>query len=421
MTAMPRNLDVSAASDVDGIVDLAGSGKAVCIVRQNYYPDGGHVRRNAEALALAGYDVTVVAIRRDGQPPRELVNGVTVYRLPLPRRRGNALRYAWEYGAFIALTSVLLSWLHLRRPFRVVEVDNLPDVAVFAALVPKLMGARVIFTIMDNMPELLQITRGVGDRHPLVRLLAWLERASAAFADRVVVTQDMARELIARRGVPAEKIEVVLNGPDEAIFGPHTNERVLDRPSFEIVTHGTLLERFGIQTLIDALPEIARAVPDVRLRIVGEGEYRSVLQDRAERRGVAHLVEFHGWVPVDELPDQLRGADLGYVGMLCDNMLSNKLMEYVALGVPVLLARWPLYERYFHEQSVRYFRPGDVSDLAAAVVAAYRESEDSRARAQRATALYERYRWTVQRRIYLGVFAALSGNTSSKWKLLPVS
>ena len=398
---------------------------AVCIVRQNYYPDGGHVRRNAEALATAGYDVSVLAIARPDQPPREVLNGVTVHRLPVLRKRGSLLRYAWEYGAFFVLVFFVLAALHVRKRFRVVEVDNLPDFAVFAALVPKLLGARIVFCIMDNMPELLQIARGVGPRHPLVRILALLERASCAFADRVVVTQDMARELIEQRGTPTGKIAVVLNGPDEALFppqpprAPRTAGR--DDGRFEIVTHGTLLERFGIQTVIDALPTIAAAVPGVRLRIVGEGEYHAALEARAARGGVGHLVEFHGWVPVDELADQLRGADLGYVGMLCDNMLSNKLMEYVALGVPVLLARWRLYERYFGDDAVRYFQPGDAQDLAAAVIAAHEQTRETYARAQRASALFERYRWGVQRRVYLGVYGDLVGRAEGKWTVRTAS
>ena len=49
--------------------------------------------------------------------------------------------------------------------------------------------------------------------------------------------------------------------------------------------------------------------------------------------------------PQGELLAALARADVGYVGMLCDLMLSNKLVEYVATGVPAVVARWPTFAR----------------------------------------------------------------------------
>ncbi|HEX5503692.1 MAG TPA: glycosyltransferase [Thermomicrobiales bacterium] len=381
---------------------------AVCIVRHNYYyfPDG-HVRRDAEALAQAGYDVHVVALRRPDESGRQTINGVTVHRLPVRRRRGSALRYLWEYGAFLALAFVAVALLHARHRFRVVEVDNMPDVLVFSALIPKLTGARVIFYIFDNMPELLMVTRGLGARHPVVRLLGLIERASAAFADQVVVTQELARRAVRGRGVPARKVAVVLNGPDEGVFKRRAPApRAGGERGFEIVTHGTILRRCGIQVLIDALPRLAAEIPGLRLRVIGGGD-RQELEERARRNGVADRVRFDDWIRLEDLPDELLQADLGYVGMLCDLMLSNKLMEYAALQIPAIVARWPTYEQYYPDDAVTYFRAGSVDDVMAAVLAVYRAPEAARARAERAAALYQRYRWTVQREVYLGIYADL--------------
>src|SRR5688572_8324413 len=116
---------------------------AACIVRHAYYPDT-HVRRDAETLARMGWDVSVVVLTRPGQPRRETLNGVRVYRLPVRHVRGSALRYFWEYIAFLTLAFLTLSALHLRRRLQVVEVDNMPDVLVFSALLPKLTGARIL-------------------------------------------------------------------------------------------------------------------------------------------------------------------------------------------------------------------------------------------------------------------------------------
>lgn len=380
---------------------------AVCIVRHNYYPDG-HVRRDAETLAAAGYEVHVVALRRTDQPARETLNGVDIHRLPVEHRRGSVARYAWEYLSFALLAFLRVSGLHLRRRLRAVEVDNMPDILVFSALIPRLTGTPVIFYIFDNMPELLAHIWKTGPRHPLVRVLALLERLSAAFATRVVVTQEPARQAVIARGTNPDKVSVVLNCPDETLFSPEQRARPeMNSERFDIVTHGVVLERYGIQVLLDALPAIAAAIPVAHLHVFGAGEYRGELEERARRRGIAGRVTFHGFVPLDELLAQLRRADAGYAGMLCDLMLSNKLMEYVALGVPAVVARWPTFQHYFPEDCAAYFQPAEAADLARAVIRIHDDPDAARERAERASQRYQQYRWPVQREAYLGIYREL--------------
>jgi glycosyltransferase involved in cell wall biosynthesis len=380
---------------------------AVCIVHHNYYPQRGNVLRNAETLAHAGYDVSVIVLQQPGQPRHERLNGVDVHRLPLTHQRGSVLHYLLEYGRLLGMAFLTLTKLHLRKRFRVIEIDNMPDVLVFSAIVPKLLGAKVILLIFDNMPELFMVARKAGSSHPIVRLLAFLERISAMLADRVIVTQETAREIGRSRGVPESKLAVVLQTPDERLFAPRPRrEREREDGDFEIVTHGTILERFGIQVLIDALPRIVEEIPNVRVTVFGEGEYRAVLEDHARRAGMADRIRFPGWVPLEELPAALDRFDLGYVGMLCNNMLSNKMMEYVALGLPVVAARWPTYEHYFGDDAVRFFEAGSADALARAIVDVYRDPTAARQRAHRASELFRNYAWSVQADAYRAVYAA---------------
>ena len=385
----------------------------VCIVRHNYYPDS-HVRRDAEALVEAGHDVTVVALRRPDQPSRETLGGVQVHRLPVQHRRGSPLRYAWEYGSFAFLAFLLVTRLHLRRRFQVVEVDNMPDILVFSALVPKLTGTPVILYIFDTMPDLLAYLWKTSVRHPVVRFLALLERLSARVADRVIVTQEMPRRAVVARGVPAEKVTVVVNCADEAIFN---RDRIPpadpDASDLRIVTHGVILERYGGMTLIEAMPQVVQAVPTARLDVFGEGEYRGALEAAVERLGLADHVVFHGFAPLDALLQTISTAHAGYVGMLNDLVLPNKLMEYVTLEVPVVLSRWPTFLHYFPEDSAAYFSSGDATELADALIAIWRDPAAARERASRAKQRYQAYRWPVQKAVYLGVYEELMRPSSA--------
>jgi glycosyltransferase involved in cell wall biosynthesis len=382
---------------------------AVCLIAFHPYPMHPQVRRDSEVLTEAGYDVTLVVRRLPGQPARERVDRVTIHRLPVEHRRGSWLRYVREYLLFLSLAFIIVSWLHLKRRFSVVQVMNMPDFLVFSALIPKLSGARIVLYILDNMPEIMVASRSLGPQHPIVRLLEFEERVSALLADRIIVTQEMARQVVLARGVSERKVSVVLNCPNDKVFkGSGTNVPRDPGEAFEILTHGTILERWGIQVLIDALPRIAREVPQVRARIIGRGEYLPDLQQLAQKKGVLDRVEFLDWVPVDDLPGNIARADVGYVGVLFGMALSNKLLEYAASGLPIVVSRWPTHEHYFPEGTVTYFQPGDTEDLAAAVIQVYRDPTGAKARARRAARLYrEQYSWAVQRQSYLGLYADL--------------
>ena len=120
----------------------------------------GETRAAREALAAveAGWEVDVIAMRRPGEPCEEIVDGVRVFRLPLSHTRGvGAFAMAREYVGFTVMASVKLAALTWRRRYRIVHVHNPPDFLILAALVPRLLGARVILDIHDVSSELFAI------------------------------------------------------------------------------------------------------------------------------------------------------------------------------------------------------------------------------------------------------------------------
>src|SRR5687767_9622407 len=106
-------------------------------------------------------NVDVICLMDDGEPKRQTLHGVDVMRLPLKRRRGGMLGYVAQYGAFIAMAFAVLAARSLTRRYDVVYVHNMPDVLVLSALVPKLLGAKVILDLHDPMPELMMSIFGL--------------------------------------------------------------------------------------------------------------------------------------------------------------------------------------------------------------------------------------------------------------------
>jgi glycosyltransferase involved in cell wall biosynthesis len=122
------------------------------------------------------------------------------------------------------LAAAILAGRAFRRRYDLVHVHNMPDVLVFSALVPKLFGAKIILDLNDPMPELMMTIFRLREETLLVRLLKKFEAWSILFADAVLTTNEAFRKLFVSRSCPAQRIEVIMNSPDEEIFQCHESE-----------------------------------------------------------------------------------------------------------------------------------------------------------------------------------------------------
>src|ERR1700722_8163204 len=237
---------------------LALKGKRAVAVVFSSYPADPRPRRAAEALVREGASVEVICLKEnDHQPQHETFNGVEITRIPLKRRRGGKLSYTVQYGSFILLAGAIMASRALRRPYDLVHVHNMPDVLVFSALIPKLFGAKVILDLHDPMPELMMTIFGLREESFSVRLLQKFEVWSIRFADAVLTTNEAFRKLFLGRGCPSQKINVVMNSPDEEIFRyrPSSDQEIVARDTlkrFVIMYHGSLVERHGVDLAVAA-------------------------------------------------------------------------------------------------------------------------------------------------------------------------
>ena len=160
----------------------------------------------------------LVCLRNADERPFEVIGGVNVHRLPLRAHRAGISSYLFEYFAFFFMALAAVAWLHSRRRFAIVEADSMPDFLIFAGLIPRLTGSRLILYLFESMPEIWAQKKNLPMTHRAIRFLQWQERVSCAFAHTVICCHDMAREALVAMGVPASKISVILNVPDEDVF-----------------------------------------------------------------------------------------------------------------------------------------------------------------------------------------------------------
>lgn len=337
-----------------------------------YYPVGEtRVQREALALVDRGFDVDVLCLRDHGEPRREIIDGITIHRLPIARHRSRGL--AWqllEYLGFFLLAGAVLSGRHLRRRYHSVQVHNLPDFLVFCALVPKLTGTPVILDLHDLMPEFFAAKTGRDLDSRLVRVIAWQERISCRFADHVITVTSRWQKTLGTRAVPIEKVSVVMNVADTRLFAHSPRDRAQESDGcWRVLYHGTFTHRYGVDLLVSAVAAAADEIPDISLDLLGDGEYRDELLALITRLGLEQRVHISdGMLDASLLPDAIRDADVGVVpnrsDIFTDDLLPTKLLEYVAVGTPVVAARTPGVAEYFDDTMVAFFRPGDADALA---------------------------------------------------------
>ena len=379
----------------DGAARSAPKQLRVCHLAYAYYENDNRIIRYAEALAERGDDVDVIALRRRGQRCLDRSVGVRVFRI---QRRSMTERTAWSYLPkllwFVLQATVVVAFRHLRKRYDIVHVHNVPDFLVFAALVPKLTGARVILDIHDIVPELYAGKFGDARLPSLIRCLLRVERLACWFADHVIVSNHLWADKLVRRSVPAWKCTTVLNYPDLRKFRPKHR-----RPDgrFIALYPGTLNHHQGLDIAVKAFARVKDRMPTAEFHIYGEGPARSQLAQLAREYGVSDRVVLKDRVPFDQISDIIASADLGVVPKRDDGFggeaFSTKTLEFMACGVPVVVARTRVDAYYFDDSIVRFFTPGDEEDLAAALLEMYQHRSNCGAQVSAARAFAIRNSW----------------------------
>jgi len=379
------------------------------IVTHSYYLRDTRPRRVATALADDGWDVEVLCARDAGEPKRERVGAVAIHRLPAQRRRGSRFRYAFEYGSFGALAFGAMAAMHARRRYELVYVFSIPNILVRAAAVPRMRGARVILDVRDPMPEFFMSKYDLPVDHRLVRALLAEERIACRYATHVVTVHDAMKDLLLRTGVAPDKISVVMNAPDPRMFAGAATDVTRDPQDRTILYAGTVAGRYGLDLLVGAVGRLRDRVPGIRLRVVGDGDFVPVLQDLARSLGVTDRVVFDGPVSLDRIPAIVRSSWVGAQPHPDDPLMryafATKVLEWCALGLPVVCSRTQALARAFDDSDVTFVRPGDLDDLCDKLHEAHADPEKLAAKAAHARESVKRFDWNREKKTLLAVAA----------------
>ena len=388
--------------------------RRVAMVVHAVFPGDPRVRRQSDALIEAGYEVDIICLRQPGEEAEEGDGPRRIVRLPVNRTFIGFAGHLAEYLAFTVMAGWSLAREHRRRRYDLVQVATVPDFLAFAALPEKLAGVPLLLDLHEDMPEFFRDRFAAPLLRPLLPIVTATARASAAVADHLITVHEPLRQLSIDRGVSPEKIDVVMNSADGRLFDPtrHDRRAFMADGALRLFHHSNFQRIYGLDVAIEGLARI-RSDLDWRLDVYGDGPWRPQIEAAIARTGTGDRVTLHGRVPMDDLPALLAGADIGLVPSIDEPYLayslSTKLLEYAAMGVPIVATDLATFRHHFSDAAIRFVRGGDPIALAAAIEGLSADPHTAAAMGRQAQREAAAYDWERQKATYRSIVDRLVG------------
>jgi glycosyltransferase involved in cell wall biosynthesis len=349
----------------------------ILIIVQNLpVPLDRRVWLECQALVRSGYEVSVICPKGPGDPARELIDGVHIYKYrPAPEAAGLA-GFALEFIYSWLRTALLSLAVWQRRPFQVIQACNPPDTYWLLARLWRSRGVKFVFDQHDLNPELF-LSRFGQLNTPMARLeykgLLWLERLTYRTADKIISTNESYKSIAMRRGGKAPKdLAVVRSGPDTRQMRPIYPLNGQKGGHHSLVYLGIMGPQDGVDLVLRVMAELVhnRGRRDVHATLLGFGDCLDALRREATRLNLDPWVTFTGRADKSMIADHLSAADVGlcpdFKTPLNDVSTMNKTMEYMAYALPSV--SFDLLEtRVSGGDSVLYVPSGDEVAFADAV------------------------------------------------------
>jgi glycosyltransferase involved in cell wall biosynthesis len=376
------------------------------VVHSHYPVREPRAEREAQVAVAAGYAVDVVCLRLPDEAAAETVDEIGICRLPIRHLRGTGVvRTMLEYFGFATRSTLAVLRIHRRERIDIVYVHAPPDFLIAAALVPRLLGSKVVLDIHDLSPHMFNARFGGGLLGRQVeRVLRLVERTSCALAHRVITVHEPYREELIAHGVPPGKISVVMNSPaaDAVDVARAASANGGNPERFVVAYHGTVTHWYGVDLIVEAIALLQDRVPQIGGLILGEGDALGSAEELARSLGVTSRIDFSDtFVSHAEALARVATASCGVVPNrptpLNRFALSSKLLEYIGLEIPAVVARLETLEAHFGSDEVTFFEPGDVDSLASAIAWVADHPAEANAKAERAKARAQDYSWSESR------------------------
>ena len=389
---------------------MNSKGRNGCIVAYGRYPAP---RKYREAMALCdnGYSVDVICIKMNRKDKAtEVYQGVSVFRLPMVKNRSSQLHYLLEYGKFFILASLKLTRFYFKKKYAIIQVHSMPDFLVFTALLPKLLGSKIILDAQDPTREVFMAKYSCKKNGIIIKIIELQEKLSFAFANSLITPNLGFKKKFVERGLKDDKMTIIMNTPDERIFKP---EYLINCPKaskngrFVLLFHGAVLQRHGLDIAINAVKILIGKIPTILLEVAGIGEQLEYNKNLVNVHGLNGYVIFHDAVEQEKIPELIMRSQVGIIPNRLNSFINinlpQRIFEYTVYEVPVVIPKTSGVEDYFDEKCLTFFKSEDAADLAQKIYELYQDPKKRRRIALNAKTIYDELKWDVMKQRYLKI------------------
>ena len=355
---------------------FAGKPRRVLVIVENLpSPFDRRVWQESATLRDAGYEVSIICPTGKGYEKKfEIIDGIHIYRHNLPLEAEGAKGYALEYSAALFWEFTLAWKVLFKRGFDVIHACNPPDlIFLVGGFFKFFLGKKFIFDHHDINPELYEAK--FGRRDFFYKLMVLFERLTFKTANVSIATNESYRKIaIERGGMNPDRVFVVRSGPklDRLKIIPPVESLKRGR-KYMVGYVGVMGKQEGIDYLLRAAAHIVQKMgrTDIHFGLVGGGTSLDEMRSYAGELGIADYVTFTGRVPDQELLEMLNTADIcvnpDVANDMNDKSTMNKIMEYMALGKPII--QFDLAEgRFSAQEASLYAKNNDEMDMAEKIV-----------------------------------------------------
>ena len=318
--------------------------RVLILVENLSVPFDRRVWMEATTLRKDGYHVSVISPQGNGfDKEYEVIEGIHVYRHPLPPEESSVVGYLREYAWAVSWQFRLAQKVWKEQKFDVVHLCNPPDLLFLIAAWFKLFkGVKVIFDHHDLAPE-MYIAKY--DRKDIFyQGLRFAERLTYAVADYAIATNESHRKVaMTRGGKQQHRVFVVRSAPDLSRFYQlPSNAQYRNDRTYLVGYMGVMGEPEGIDYLLRAIRYIThdQGRDDIHFMLIGDGPAFNQLKSLAKELDIVEFVEFTGFMRGKELLERLSSCDVcvepSPTSAYNENCTMNKILEYMALGRPIV-------------------------------------------------------------------------------------
>jgi glycosyltransferase involved in cell wall biosynthesis len=348
--------------------------RVLIIVENLPSPFDRRVWQEATTLIDAGYEVSIICpTGKCYEKKHEIIEGVHIYRHNLPLEAEGVLGYTLEYTTALFWEFVLAWRVLLTRGFDAIHACNPPDNIFLIGGFFKLLGKKFLFDHHDINPELYEAKFGRHDFFYKV-MLAWERWTFKTATVSIATNESYKRIAVERGGMSPERVFVVRSGPklDRLKIIPPV-ESLKQRRKYLVGYVGVMGRQEGIDYLLRAARHIVFDLgrSDVHFGLVGGGTSLEDMKAYASELGITDYVTFTGRVPDQEMLEMLNTSDVcvnpDVANEMNDKSTMNKIMEYMALGKPIV--QFDLTEgRFSAQEASLYANRNDAVDMAEKIV-----------------------------------------------------